>query len=115
MQNGQTATDGLYQGPTALSLDIVNVVRRIKLLGFNAVRLPYSMSELINATAKDFHWTYCQNIAQSDILQSVTNPSVSVSAGAPCHDVHRVLRPVAVSPTPNPHSFEVPGTWCNES
>ena len=81
-QNGQTATDGLYQGPTALSQDAVNVVRRIKLLGFNGIRLPYSMADLINATSRDFHYTACQNIAQADIIRSVTNPNISVPAGA---------------------------------
>jgi hypothetical protein len=35
--------DGLWQGPTALTLDYVNVIRRLKLLGFNAIRLPFSM------------------------------------------------------------------------
>ena len=157
VQNGQTATDGLYQGPTALSqgarptlpcvlaassrlirlllcecltahggmfplmlfdalvvicnmaairrcpslhdisrqgyvsrhkmrvrhpADIVNVIRRIKLLGFTAVRLPFSMQNLVNDTARDFQWTACQNIAQSDIIASVTNPAVGVPKGA---------------------------------
>ena len=81
-----TATDRLYQGPTVLSMDVINVIRRINLLSFNAVRLPFSMSDLINLTNRDFHYTYCQNIAQSDIIQSVTNPNVSVPVGAPCLD-----------------------------
>ena len=42
--------DGLWQGPTALTLDYVNVVRRIKLLGFNAIRLPFSMQARHNET-----------------------------------------------------------------
>ena len=42
-QGSQAMVDGLWQGPTALTLDYVNVVRRIKLLGFNAVRLPFSV------------------------------------------------------------------------
>ena len=84
MQNGQTATDGLYQGPTALSLDVLNTVRRIKLLGFNAVRMPYSIKDLLNATARDFHWSSCANIRQADIIRSVTNPGVRVPAGAIC-------------------------------
>ena len=40
--------DGLWQGPTALTMDYVNVVRRIKLLGFNAVRLPFSMQVTVS-------------------------------------------------------------------
>ncbi len=61
--------------------DIVNVIRRIKLLGFNAVRLPFSMQNLINDTARDFQWTNCPNIAASDIIASVTNPAIGVPAG----------------------------------
>ena len=83
MQNGQTATDGLWQGPTALTQDVLNEVRRMKLLGFNAVRLPYSMADLVNLTATNFRYASCANIAQADIIQSVTNPGVTLPAGAP--------------------------------
>lgn len=54
----------------------------MKLLGFNSVRLPFSMTDLVNATSRDFHWTACQNIAQADIIRSVSNPTISVPAGA---------------------------------
>lgn len=37
-----TTVHGLWQGPTALSQDFQNVARRIKLLGFNTIRLPFS-------------------------------------------------------------------------
>ena len=62
--------------------DIVNVIRRIRLLGFTAVRLPFSMQNLVNDTARDFQWTACQNVAQSDIIASVTNPAIGVPKGA---------------------------------
>ena len=62
-------------------MDAVNVLRRIKLLGFNAVRLPFSMQDLLNLTAHDYHHTNCQNIAQGDIITSVTNPDVAVPSG----------------------------------
>jgi len=45
------------------------------------------MKSLVNDTARDFQWKYCQNIGQNDIIQSVTNPSVGVPAGALC--LHR--------------------------
>ncbi len=57
----------------------MNVVRRIRLLGFTAIRLPFSMQNLINDTARDFQWTACPNIAASDIIASVINPDVTVS------------------------------------
>ena len=34
---------GLWKGPSALTMDFVNVIRRFRLLGFNSVRLPFSM------------------------------------------------------------------------
>ncbi len=42
-ETGATFVDGLYQGPTALTLDFITVLRRIKLLGFNTIRLPFSL------------------------------------------------------------------------
>ena len=59
----------------------MNVIRRIRLLGFTAIRLPFSMQNLINDTALNFQWTNCPNIAASDIIMSVTNPDVAVPAG----------------------------------
>ena len=56
-------------------------VRRIKLLGFNTIRLPFSMSDLMNGTARDYQWASCPNIAQSDVMSSVTNPSMSLPNG----------------------------------
>ena len=82
-QNGQTATDGLWQGPTALSQDAINIVRRMRLLGFNAVRMPFSITDLLSSNIRDFHWLACKNIAQADLIQSVTNPGVGVPPGAP--------------------------------
>lgn len=38
-----TLVDGLWMGPTALTLDFITVLRRIKLLGFNTIRLPMSL------------------------------------------------------------------------
>lgn len=41
-----TAPDGIWYGSTALSRDVATIVRRMQLLGFNAVRLPFSFSDL---------------------------------------------------------------------
>ncbi len=43
-ETDQTMVHGLWQGPTAMTLDFITVVRRIKALGFNMVRLPFSMT-----------------------------------------------------------------------
>jgi hypothetical protein len=42
-----TVVHGLWQGPTALSQDFQNVAWRIKLLGFNTIRLPFSFQVCI--------------------------------------------------------------------
>lgn len=46
VQDKNTAPDGIWHGSTALSRDVATIVRRMKLLGFNAVRLPFSFSDL---------------------------------------------------------------------
>jgi len=46
-QNGKTMVDGLDAGnSTWVAADFATVVYRLKLLGFNAVRLPFSFSDL---------------------------------------------------------------------
>ena len=40
--DGNTGPDGLWAGSTSLTTDFANIVLRIKALGFNAVRLPFS-------------------------------------------------------------------------
>lgn len=46
-QNGKTMVDGLDAGnSTWIAADFATVVYRLKLLGFNAVRLPFSFSDL---------------------------------------------------------------------
>ena len=42
-ESSEGMADGMWKGPSALTMDYVNLVRRLKLLGFNAVRLPFSM------------------------------------------------------------------------
>ena len=41
-ETSNTMMDGLWQGPTALTQDFGTVAYRIQLLGFNAIRLPFS-------------------------------------------------------------------------
>ena len=42
---GNTCVDGLWQGPDSATHDFATVVRRIRALGFNAVRLPISFAD----------------------------------------------------------------------
>lgn len=46
-QNAKTMADGLDAGnSTWIAADFATVVYRLKLLGFNAVRLPFSFADL---------------------------------------------------------------------
>lgn len=65
----------------SLAVDMVDVIRRMKLLGFNAIRLPFSMQDLFFATPRDFKWQYCTNVDSNTFLTSVTNPTVPPPAG----------------------------------
>ncbi|HSX37466.1 MAG TPA: cellulase family glycosylhydrolase, partial [Chlamydiales bacterium] len=79
--NGDTMVDGLWAGPDGLSLDFATVVYRMQLLGFNAVRLPFSFKDLNGLSPKVYSQTAAQ-ATQSEIQASVTDPSVSVPAGS---------------------------------
>lgn len=79
--NGDTMVDGLWAGPDSLSMDFATVVYRMQLLGFNAVRLPFSFNDLYNASPRN----YTQNsptASQTEIQTSTTDPSVNVPAGS---------------------------------
>lgn len=74
--NGATMVDGLWS-PGGLSSDFATVVYRMQLLGFNAVRLPFSFKDLNNLTPRNLVFEYAiPSLAQ--IQASVTNPSVSI-------------------------------------
>ncbi|WP_068470682.1 cellulase family glycosylhydrolase [Candidatus Protochlamydia phocaeensis] len=75
--NQSTMVDGLWTGPDQLSLDFATVVYRMQLLGFNAVRLPFSFQDLFNLPPRNFTQS-CTFDSQSDIQASVTDPSVPV-------------------------------------
>lgn len=78
--NGSTMVDGIWGGPDTLSYDFASVVHRLKLLGFNAVRLPFSFKELFNSVPRNY-MQYGTPPTLSQIQKSVTNPSVPVAEG----------------------------------
>lgn len=41
-ETGSTSVDGLWQGPNAITHNFDTVAWRIKLMGFNTIRLPFS-------------------------------------------------------------------------
>lgn len=44
--NGQTMVDGLWAGGSAIATDFNTIVYRLRLLGFNSVRLPFTFDDL---------------------------------------------------------------------
>ncbi len=75
--NGQTMVDGLWSGSGAIAGDFATVVYRMQLLGFNAVRLPFSFKDIYNLSPVGFAGP-CQIPTTSQIQASVTNPLIAV-------------------------------------
>lgn len=98
--NGDTMVDGLWAGPDSLSYDFATVVYRLQLLGFNAVRLPFSFTNLYNLAPKNYEVNPCTIASQSEIQSIDTDPSATVPSGATI--------PPQIYPPPN----NVPNT-CN--
>jgi hypothetical protein len=79
--NGQTMVDGIWGGPS-LALDFATVAYRQQLLGFNAVRLPFSFKDLINLKPKNFAQA-CTLPTQAQVAQSVLKPGQQMPAHIP--------------------------------
>lgn len=71
--NQSTMVDGLWGGSDSLSYDFATVVHRMQLLGFNAVRLPFSFKDLYEITPRKYT-QYGQHPNLSHIQKSVTPP-----------------------------------------
>ena len=75
-----TMVDGLWAGSDSLSLDFATVVYRMQLLGFNAVRLPFSFKDLFQLLAKNYTHQ-CRIVTLREVQASVTNPLISLTNG----------------------------------
>ncbi|KAF8057110.1 PRY3 [Scenedesmus sp. PABB004] len=78
--NAQTMVDGLWAGQTSLTKDFSTQVYRQMLLGFNAVRLPFSFRDFALPGRTDYNW--CTPASEDDIRRSVTPPGVDPYARA---------------------------------
>lgn len=78
--NQSTMVDGLWGGPDTLSYDFATVVYRMQLLGFNAVRLPFSFKDLSRVNPRSYT-QQAQVASISHIQTSVTHPSYPVPQG----------------------------------
>lgn len=78
--NQDTMVDGLW-GSDTMTADFATVVYRMQLLGFNAIRLPFSFKDLLNLAPRNYV-VNADPPSQSNIQANVTNPSVPVPNGA---------------------------------
>ncbi len=53
----------------------------MKLLGFNAVRMPYSMQNLFGLAPKNFTWAQCTNTNKAALLANTQDPSKPAGNG----------------------------------
>lgn len=79
--NGSTMVDGMWNGWNGLSGDFETIVHRMQLMGFNAVRLPFSFKDLYEKDPRDF--TASAEIpTEEEIQNSVSHPSFPIEEGA---------------------------------
>jgi aryl-phospho-beta-D-glucosidase BglC (GH1 family) len=71
--NTQTLLDGLYAGDSNLTLDVSTVASRMRALGFNAIRLPFSFKDFALKT-KDWTRQGCKIADAATFRSSVTPP-----------------------------------------
>ena len=60
--DGNTMFDGLWGGSDSLAQDWATIVYRIQLLGFNAIRIPFSFKDL-QASPKSFSQSCTQVVS----------------------------------------------------
>jgi hypothetical protein len=78
--NGDTMVDGLWQTPNPLAFDFATIVYRMQLLGINAIRLPFSFTDLFQTAPRNYT-AACTLPTQAQIQASVTDPSVPTPPG----------------------------------
>lgn len=70
--NKQTMVDGLWAGKSAFATDFNIIVYKLKLLGFNAIRLPFTFNDL-DLPAKD-KTIPCTGVSKQEILKRTVDP-----------------------------------------
>jgi hypothetical protein len=99
-----TFIDGLWAGTNGLTADFATVVYRLQLLGFNAIRLPFSFKEINGAQPRPVARTHCPPVSPRTVAAATAPP------GTPPSVLARAPRPgpaFATSP-PNTCSAYVP-------
>ncbi|CAL5222694.1 g5095 [Coccomyxa viridis] len=81
-ETSATMVAGLWAGSSSLTQDFKTVVWRMRLLGFNAVRLPFSFKVLFNY-GPNYISTYCSAVGTAYLAQSTTAPGFSTPSNNP--------------------------------
>lgn len=76
-ENGNTAPDGIWQGSVSITHDLVTIMRRFRLLGFNAIRLPFSMEDLFTRSPRNFN-SSCTVTSDASLQAATTHPGITV-------------------------------------
>lgn len=74
--NGNTMLDGLTTGNSSATTDFQAVAYQLKLLGFNAVRLPFTFDDVRRMT-KDQRVVNCSRSSKSDWASRASDPQLS--------------------------------------
>lgn len=74
-QNGQTAPDGLWAGGPAADTDFAYVIYQTRVLGFNAVRLPYIFHDVFDLPPKNI-LSQCSPSSLADLRNHTTDPGL---------------------------------------
>jgi hypothetical protein len=72
------------QGDKSITRDVVTIVRRYRLLGFNAIRVPFSMTSLFKTAPRNFYGA-CQTTPDATLLAATTRPGIST----PCEHLNK--------------------------
>lgn len=64
------------QGDQSITRDVITITRRYRLLGFNAIRVPFSFVSLFKTAPRNFYGT-CQTTPDATLLKATTRPGIS--------------------------------------
>ncbi len=79
-QNGSTMAEVSWNDPESIASDFATLVHRMKLLGFNAVRLPFSFKDLFELEPDAIANSFSPS-PLSALQESVTNPQFPLARG----------------------------------
>jgi hypothetical protein len=69
------------QGDQSITRDVVTIIRRYRLLGFNAIRVPFSMTSLFKTAPRNFYGA-CQATSDASLRAATTRPGISTPGEA---------------------------------